>query len=290
MDRRSFLRALAAGGTSISAGCAGSRSAFDDSPDASATISDGPERAGVFETHRFNGTELVVRFRDGVDVRRVVLGSRLSEATYETIEQPADVVRFPVVFPDRLETRVSGSLAVSAETATGWARKWVPGTVHGAVRNVAALSDGRARFEIENRGNAPLLVRFVGIYGDVPNPTIAQQRDAVDWSSLDRDPNVVGVGRNRPRSSSRTDLAVAPGEAAPFETTDAPFAFPDGADADDCDGRERSARIAVVNASGGATTETVTVRLEGDSVVGDGRATTADDRPTAAGCRRAGDE
>lgn len=265
MDRRSFLRTLVAGGTLASAGCVGSRSVLDDSADASAsaTISDSPAVSGVVETHRFDGTDLVVRFHDGVDVQRVALENRLSGTAYETIERPADVVRFPVVFPDRLETYVSGSLTVSAETTDGRARQWVPGTVHGVPRNVAVLPDGRARFEIENRGNAPLLVRFVGIYGDVPNPTVDPQRDAFDRSSFDRGPGVVGVGRNRPRSASRTDLVVAPGETKPFETTYAPFALPDGADAADGGGDERTATIAVVNASGGSTAETVTVRLDG---------------------------
>lgn len=283
MDRRSFLRTLAAGGTLVSTGCVGSTSVRDETS-GSLALSDPPDVSGVFAGHRFDGTDLVVQFRDGVDVRRAVLGNRATGAVYETIERPTDTLRFPVVFPDRLETHVSGSLTVRAETEAGWAREWIPGTVHGAVRNVTVLPDGRARLEIQNQGNAPLLVRFVGIYGDVPNPTIDPHGDAFDRSSFDRGPGVVGVDQNRPLSSSRTDLVVHPGETAPFETTYPPFAFPDGADPHDCESNERTASIAVVNASSGRSTETVTVRLGGTPAAVDGRTSNSDGRPTADVC------
>jgi hypothetical protein len=77
-------------------------------------------------------------------------------------------------------------------------------------------------------------------------------------------PVVVGVGPNRRLSPSRTDLVVSPGETAPFETTYAPFAFPDGAGPDACDGDERTAQIAVVHTSGGSASYTFSYRLEDD--------------------------
>jgi len=153
---------------------------------------------------------------------------------------------------------------VRAETPDGWTSKWIPETVHATTRNVEVLRDGRARFEIENAGGASLLVRFVGIYRDVPNPTVDPQSESFDRSSFDIDPGVVGVGPNRRLSPSGTDLVVSPGETAPFETTYVPFAFPDGAGANACDGDERTAQIAVVHTSGGSASYTFSYRLEGD--------------------------
>lgn len=253
MNRRPFLRSLATGGSVLTAGCAGS---FP-------FVADPPDESDVFADHRFEGTDLVVRFREAVDVRKAVLFNSATETTYETVERPPRTVRFPVVFPDRMETYVADSLHVKAETPDGWVRRWIPEIVHGHVDSVEVLPDGRARFEIENQADAPLLVRFVGIYGDVPNPTVDPQRDAVDRSSLGVGPGVVGVGRNRPLSPTRTDLVVSPGETAAFETLYAPFAFTDGADPA-CDGGERTGEITVVHAAGVNASYTFTYRLDGE--------------------------
>ena len=264
MNRRPFLHALATGGALLTAGCAESLSLDTDQPKA----------FDVFENHRFEGTELVVQFRDGAEVQNATLVNSSTEEEYETVEQPSESARFPVVFPDRLETYVSNSLHVRAKTQDGWVRKWIPETAHGFARNVEVLQDGRARFEIENQGEAPLLVRFVGIYGDVPNPTVNPQRDSFDRSSFAFGPSVFGTGHNRTLSPSRTDLVVPSGETAPFETTYAPFAFPNGTDPDSCDGDERTAEIAIVHASGGSAAYTFPYRLDGDPTPVEGQAAT----------------
>lgn len=254
MNRRPFLQTLATGGVLASAGCVDSLPIARTDPDASA----------VFEDHWYDETDLVVQFRDDVDVQQVALFDPSTDETYETIERPSNPVRFPVVFPDRLETYVSDSLRVEAGTSEGTVDKRVGEPVHAATSRVEPLRDGRARFDIENQATAPLLVRFVGIYGDVPNPTIDPQRDSFDRSTFDLAPGVVGIGDNRPLSPSRTDLVVPPAETKSFETTYAPFAFPEGAGSDDCAGDERTGTIAVVHASGGSAAYSFTYRLEGE--------------------------
>lgn len=262
MDRRPFLRSLVAGGALLTTGC------IESLP----FTADQPAATDVFESYRFDGTDLVVTFRDGADVQNAVLYQSSRDEEYETIEQPSGTVRFPVVFPDRLETYVAQSLHVKAETSDGWARQWIPEVVHAHTDGVEVLRDGRARFEIENQGDAPLLVRFVGIYGDVPNPTVDPQRDSFDRSAVPFDPGIVGIGRNRPLSPSRTDLVVPSGETAPFETTYAPFAFPNGTGRNGCDGEERTAEIAIVHASGGSAAYAFSFRLDGDPTAIEGQA------------------
>lgn len=254
MNRRPFLHSLVAGGTLLTAGCVESLPFTANQPAAS----------DVFEGYRFDGTDLVVTFRDGADVQTVVLYNSSTDEDYEMIEQLSGTIRFPVVFPDRLETYVAQSLHVKAETADGWVHQWVPEIVHAHTDGIEVLPDGRVRLEIENQGDAPLLVRFVGIYGDVSNPTVDPQSESFDRSSLPFDPGVIGSGSNWPLSSSRTDLVIAPGETAPFETTYAPFAFPTGADGADCDGKKRTAEVGIVHASGGSASYTVSFRLIGD--------------------------
>lgn len=268
MNRRPFLRALVTGSTLLTAGCTESLP----------FATEGPSEADVFDAHRFEETDLVVEFRDDVEVEKAVLYNSATDEEYETVERPGRAVRFPVVFPDRLETYVGRSLHVRVETPAGSTNRWIPEIVHGYVRNVELLDDGRARFEIQNQGEAPLLVRFVGVYRDVPNPTVDPQAESFDRSSFDLGPGVVGVGRNRTLSPARTDLVVSPGETVPFETTYAPFAFLGGTDAADCDGGERTAEIAVVHASGGSASYTFTYRLDGEPTHVEGHA--------AAVCRR----
>lgn len=253
MNRRPLLQSLIAGGTLLTAGCVGSLPSTVDQPEAS----------NVFESYQFDGTDLVVKFRDNADVQNTVLYNSSTDEEYETIKQPSGTIRFPVVFPDRLETYISNSLRVKAKTSDGWAHQWIPEIVHAHTKDVEVLRDGRARFEIENQGDAPLLVRFTGIYGDIPNPTVDPQSESFDRSSLNFGPGVIGIGQNRPLSPSRTDLVVSPGETEPFETTYAPFAFPDSADIEDCDGEERTAKIAFVHGSGGIASYTFSFRLDG---------------------------
>lgn len=263
MNRRPFLQTLATGGVLAAAGCVAS---FP-------FTASGPETADVFEDYWYEETDLVVRFRDDADVERATLFDSSADEGYETVKRPANPVRFPVVFPDRRETRVTHrpALRVRAETPDGRTRLSVWEPIHGAVRNVESLADGRARLEIENQTPAPLLVGFVAIYGDVPNPTIDPQADSVDRSSLDLGPGVVGAGENRPLSPSRSDLAVPPEETRSFETTYAPFAHPDGVGAAGCTGDERTAKTALVYASGGSSAYGFTYRLTGEPIELEGR-------------------
>ncbi|ELY49762.1 hypothetical protein [Natronorubrum bangense] len=253
MQRRSFLQTLATGGILLSADCA-------ESVPFSTTRLDSNE---VFDGYRYEDRDLVVEFHDDVDVNQAMLADSSIDEEYETVDHPGDSVRFPVVFPDRLESRVSHSLRVNAETDRGSARLGVGQPVHAYVHTVEALPDGRARLEIESQTSAPVLVGFVGIYGDVPNPTLDPQSDSFDHSSV-LGPGVVGAAANRPLSEFRTDLVIPPEETRVFETTYAPFAFPDGIDAADCNGDERTGTVAVVHGSGGSAAYTFTYRLEGE--------------------------
>ncbi|WP_135851271.1 hypothetical protein [Halorussus salinus] len=271
MNRRPLLRALATGTALLTAGCT----------DSLPFVADPPTESAVFESHRFEGPHLVVEFRDDADVERAVLYNSATGEEYATVDRPPGEARFRVVFPDRMETYVGRSLHVRAETPDGRTTRWIPERVHGYVDGVDALPDGRARFAVANQGDAPLLVRFVGISGDVPNPAVDVQSDSFDRSSFDLGPGVVGVGPNRPLSPSRSDLVVSPGEVAPFETTYAPFAFPDGIDAADCGGDERRGAIAVLHASGGSASYTFRYRLDGDPISVEGK--------SAAVCRGADD-
>lgn len=273
MERRPFLRTLAAGGALLTAGCA------DSIPRTAARL----DSDAVFATSRFDGGDLVVEFRDDVDVRGAALFEPSREDEYETIEDPDRTVRFRVVLPERLETLLSPSLRVRAETADGVATLRVGGQVHASATDVEPLPDSRARLAIENQGEAPLLVRFVAIYGDVPNPTIDPQADAFDRSSLDRGPGVVGVGANQRLSPSRTDLVVPADATRTFETTYAPFAFPDGVDAADCGAGERTGMVAVVHGSGGSAAYDFTYRLEGEATALEGQdAAVCSDRDSGA--------
>ncbi|ELY69522.1 hypothetical protein [Natrinema versiforme] len=254
MNRRPFLQTLATGGTLLSAGCT-------DSLPFTTTRLDSND---VFEGYRFDETDLVVEFRDGVDIQRATLYES-GGGEYETIERPGTPVRFPVVFPERLETRLSLSLRIEVETSAGVATMRVGALVHAYVTGVEPLPDGRARLEIENQADGPLLVRFVGIYGDVPNPTIDPLRDSFDRSSFDRGPGVVGVAANQRLSPSRTDLVVPSNTSKSFETTYTPFAFPEGTNATNCDGTERTGRVAVVHGSGGSAAYDFRYRLEGEA-------------------------
>ncbi|WP_238717390.1 hypothetical protein [Natronorubrum halophilum] len=262
MNRRPFLQALTTGGALLAAGCT-------ESLPLTATQL---ETDDVFEEYWFEGTDLLVQLHDDVDVEQAILLDSSGDEEFDRVEGPVGTVRFPVVFPDRLETVLTNylGLRVRAETPDGTARLSVSEPIHGATRAVEPLPDGRARFTLENQGDAPLLARFVAIYGDVPNPTVNPQADSFDPSTFNQGPGIIGIEENRPLSPSRTDLVVPAGETKPFETTYAPFAFPDGATPTDCDGDERTGKTAVVHASGGSAAYGFTYRLEGESTELDG--------------------
>ncbi|MBZ6496330.1 hypothetical protein [Natrinema longum] len=263
MNRRPFLQALATGGALLSAGCTeslpltGTRLETDD----------------VFEEYWYEETDLLVQFRDDVDVEQAILVDSSTDEEFDRVEGPVGTARFPVLFPNRLETALSSypGLRVRAETPDGTAHLSVWDVIHGVTRAVEPLPDGRARFTLENQGDAPLLARFVAIYGDVPNPTVDPQADSFDSSTFDPGPGVIGIEENRPLSPSRTDLVVPPGETKPFETTYAPFVFPDGVDAADCGDAERRGKIAVLHGSGGSATYGFTYTLDGEPAARDGQ-------------------
>ncbi|ACV48237.1 hypothetical protein Hmuk_2124 [Halomicrobium mukohataei DSM 12286] len=222
--------------------------------------------AGVFQSHRYEGRQLIVQFQERAEIEEAVLVDRALDRQYQRIARPADRAYFDVVFPDRLESSLSKNLYVKAKTAGGWVSEWVWEPVHGAAKNIEVGSDGSVAFDIHNTGAAPLLVRFVGIYGDVPNSTVDLQADSFEREALEFGPGVVGAGDNRPLDPSRGDLVVGPGETARFETVYRPFAFEDGAPAGSCDGTERTGDIGIVHASGTITSYTFSYRGSGGRV------------------------
>lgn len=270
MNRRPFLRSLAATGSLLTAGCA----------ESFPTTASAVETDAVFEDFRFDGTDLVVAFRDGVDVESVTLSTSQTDEAHRTIDSPGESARFSVVSPETLETHVGDTLQIEAATADGRASKRITGTVHAFVNSIEVLRDGRARVELENQAEAPLLVRFVAIYGAVPNPTVDPQAESVDRSALPFGPGVVGTGRNRPTSPVRDDLVIPGGETAAFETTYAPFAFPETETAS-CDGRERTGTVAVVHGSGGSAAYSFSFSLDGEQTDVGGEMTACDATETS---------
>lgn len=255
MNRRKFVTALVPGSV-LSSGCV----------DLAARARDNPGQLDLIQEYKYEGRELAVRFRDGAEIEKVVLFNRTTDETYATIDHPPGSARFTVLFPDRLASYLSRSLYVKVKTADGWDRQWVWEPVHGTVKNAHIRSDGRASFDIENTGHAPLLVRFIGVYGDVPNSTVDLQSDSFNRTTFERGPGVVGIGRNRPLQSMRTDLVISPGETAPFETIYAPFALRKGGDGGYCNGRERTAQIGILHASGKIASYSLQYRADGDLV------------------------
>lgn len=135
---------------------------------------------------------------------------------------------------------------MEARTANGPARTSVWEQIHGVVRDVVPDSEGRARFRIENQGTAPLLVRFVSVYGDVPEPAADPTSEAVELDALQADPGVVAISEGHAQQPDRSELVI-PGETdRSFKTTDRPFGD-DGAATDE----DRSGTVSLVQASGG---------------------------------------
>lgn len=255
MKRRKFT-AIFTSGLSLTSGCIGLPLTVNNQ-----------NSSDVFQSYSYERTELVVRFQDEAEVKEAVLVNRTTDEQYQTISQPSNSVRFDVVFPDRLESYISKDLYVEAKTSDGWVSQWVWEPVHGVAQNIDVQSDGRASFDIHNTGIAPLLVRFVGIYGDVPNPTVDLQSDSFDRDSFELGPSIVGSGRSRPLNPPRTDLVVGPGETVPFETIYRPFAFVGGAPEGACDGTERSGEIGIFHSSGKIASYTFTYSASGGPVV-----------------------
>jgi len=242
MRRRQVLGTLSAAAVGSIAGCARSLSFGGDSPDASSVV----------ERYHYEGAELVVQLSEDFDIEQVSIYDSSSDTQYASVERPSSNCRFQVVFSDRLETYATKSLHLDVETASGTVTEWIwKGPAHGLASGVDVGPEGQARFEITNQGGTPLLVRFVAISGDVPDPTVDPQDESFDRSALGFGPGVVGTGSNRPQSPNRTDLVVSPGETAPFETTYTPFAAPEDGTTDR-GGTDRTGEITVVQASGGS--------------------------------------
>lgn len=233
MNRRQYLSALA-GSTVLLAGCLDSFGDTDRNEDE------------VFAGYRYSEHDLIVEFHDDVEVETArLLGDRSTEK--KRVERPIGTVRFPVVFPQRLDTHLPSRppIRVEAETEGGTARTSVWEPIHGAVRNLEPGPDGKAHFHIKNEGTAPLLVRFVSVHGDVSEPATDPTSDEFDLNSFRGGPGVVGTGENSVQYPERPDLVVPGGSELPFETTYRPFT-----DNEESAGEERSGTVSLVQSSG----------------------------------------
>lgn len=239
MSRRQYLGALT-GSTVLVAGCLDS---FGD---------DDRDEDEVFADYWYREYELVIEFRNDVDVNTVRLLSDESQEI-ERVEGPVGTARFPVLFPDRLDTHLNSKppVRVEAETAGGTARMSVWEPIHGVVRDLEPGPEGRARFRIENQGDAPLLVWFVSVHGDVLKPAADPASEAFELDSFRGGPGVVGIGENCVQYPERPDLVVPGGAELPFETTYRPFADDEGSV-----GKERTGTVSLVQASGGINSYT----------------------------------
>lgn len=253
MKRRQVLATFGTAVFGSMAGCAESLPFSSGSPDA----------ASVVENYYHEETELIVQLSEDFDIKQASIYDSSSDTQYASVERPESECRFQVVFPDRLETYATKSLHLEVETARGTVTEWIwKGPAHGHTSNVAVGPEGQAQFDITNQGEKPLLVRFVAISGDVPNPTVDPQHESFDSSTLGFGPGVLGTGSNRPQSSTRSDLVISPGETAPFETTYAPFAVPEDSTAE-WDRTDRTGEITVVQGSGITVKYDFTYRLPG---------------------------
>jgi len=253
MKRRRVLATLSTAVVGSVAGCAGSLPFGNDSPDV----------ASVVKGYHYEGTELVVQLSEDFDIEQASIYDSASDTQYASIERPSSECRFQVVFPDRLETYATKSLHLDVQTASGTVTEWVwNGPAHAHTSAVDVGPEGQDQFEITNQGDAPLLVRFVAISGDVPAPTVDPQDESFDSSALGFGPGVLGTGSNRPQSTDRMDLLISPGETAPFETTYTPFAVPEGSTTE-WGGTDRTGEITIVQGSGGSVKYDFTYRLDG---------------------------
>lgn len=253
MKRRQVLATFSAASFGSVAGCAESLPFGNDPPSA----------ASVIKNYHYKDTELVVQLSEDFDIKQASIYDSSSDTQFASIEYPSSNCRFQVVFPDRLETYATKSLHLDVKTARGTVTEWIwKGPAHGRTSAVNVGPEGQAQFDITNRGETPLLVRFVAISGNVPNPTVDPQRESFDPSALGFGPGVLGTGSNRPQSPNRSDLVISPGETAPFETTYAPFAASEDNNAK-WDETNRTGEITIVEASGSSTKYDFTYRLGG---------------------------
>jgi hypothetical protein len=253
MKRRQVLATLGATALGSTAGCAGSLPFMNNPPDA----------GSVVEGYHYEATELIVELSEEFDVVQASIYDSASDTRYASVERPSSECRFQVVFPSRLETYATRSLHLDVETARGTITEWIwKGPAHAHASGVDVGPEGQAQFDIVNRGETPLLVRFVAVSGDVPSPTVDPQDDSFDSSALGFGPGALGTGSNRPQSPTRSDLVISPGETAPFETTYAPFAVPEDSTAE-WDGTARTGEITIVQGSGTRTKYDFSYRLAG---------------------------
>ena len=233
MNRRQYLSTLT-GSTILVTGCLDNFSETNRDEDE------------VFAGYRYSEHDLVVEFQEGIEVETARLLDRESQEK-ERVEAPAGTARFPILFPGRLDTHLTTrpSLRVEAETADGTARTSVWDPIHGVFRDVEPGREGRARFRIGNQGTAPLVVRFVSVHGNVPEPAPDPTSEAFELDQFQSGPGVFGVGENPVRYPERPDLVVPGGAELPFETTYRPFA-----DDDRSAGEDRSGTVSLVQASG----------------------------------------
>jgi len=253
MKRRQVLAAVGTAALTSVAGCSASLPFGSDPPDTTAVITG----------YHYEETDLVVQFSDDFDIERASIYDSSSDTQYASVENPSSTCRFQVIFPDRLKTYATKSLHLDAETARGTVTEWIwKGSEHGHTDAVEVGPDGRAQFAITNQGETPLLVRFVAIHGDVPNPTINPQDESFDPATLGFGPGVLGTGSNRPQSPTRSDLVISSGETAPFETIYAPFAVPEDS-SNEWGEKERTGKITIISGSGGSMQYDFPYRLVG---------------------------
>jgi hypothetical protein len=253
MNRRQVLATLSTAAFGTVSGCAESLSFGNHPPDADSVV----------ESYHYEGAELVIQLSEEFDITQASIYDSSSDIQYASKEHPASTCRFQVVFPGRLETYATRSLHLEVETTNGTVTEWIwEGPAHSHTSGVSVGPEGQAQFEITNQGETPLLIRFVAISGDVPNPTVDPHQDSFDISALGFGPGVVGTGANRPQSPGRSDLAIPIGETAPFETTYAPFVVPEDSNAEWA-GTDRTGEITIVLGSGISTKYDFTYRLDG---------------------------
>lgn len=203
-----------------------------------------------FDRYRYEGRELVVDLQEFDEVEAVTfLTSVQGETTeHESVSRPGETVRFPVILPDRLETRMTRRVGeyVRVTTPAETRRLSVGEPVHGAVRDFSVRDDGQAEFAVENLAAAPILTRFVAIHGDeVPNPTVNPHDDSFDREQLG-EPNVVATGGDPTDSGDRSDLVVPPGETISYRSTGKPFTTAVGEDS-------REGMVTLVYGAGGSS-------------------------------------
>jgi hypothetical protein len=254
MNRRSLLASLATGTIITTTGYLGAV-AYNDSRN-SATYSDTRDSGGGitqsgFDDYRYENNELVVDLQGFDEVEEITFRTSAYGETieHETISEPGDTARFQVVFPEKLDTRMTKRMGehLLVTTAEETTRLSVSEPVHGVIKDVIVRDDGAVECAVENLAAAPILTRFIAIHGDaVPNPTVKPWRDSFTRDSL-QEPNVVGTDVHAGDTDDRSALVVPSGETVSYRSTDEPFRS-----AGDPDGE--TVRLTLVYGAGGAAT------------------------------------